>query len=360
MGSRVDETFDDFLQFIPALEAGAVLATLVGMGRSRGPLGRRAIFLAGTSESLGSVTLGGCAEGALRRAAEEVRRSGQSQLLEVNLGSDEAYEFGMTCAGSVGVQLTPLALHSPLWTAAAAARARGEVLRLATVLGQSSATVLLTEDGSLLVESGEITQLRWLAEPLSVTLAQVEGWLRDLPLETEMVEERQGVLLETRLPPAELVIVGAGPIAPPLCRIGRTLGLRITVCDDRAARLTAQRLPDAHALLLSDPSTDLCLPPLSARSHVVIISHDYAHEVPVLRQVLAADVPYAAMVASRRRGQAVLNFLAETGEDVAKLAQVRTPAGLDLGAQTPAGIALSIAAEVTALMHGGTGHFLTK
>ncbi|WP_229838825.1 XdhC family protein [Deinococcus piscis] len=343
----MDETFDDFLSAVTRLPDGAapVVATLVGAGESRKPLGRRAIFLPG--ETLGSVTLGGCAEGALRRAAEEVRQSGQPRLLDVNLGSEEAYEFGMTCAGQVTVQLVPTPSASALWSAVATARARGEALRLVTPLGAEGAPFALLESGEVVTDSS--------SEPDPALVTQA----RALPLDREVLERGAAAFAETRLPPAELVVVGAGPIAPPLARLGRTVGLRVTVCDDQPSRLTAQRLPDAHALLLSRPDSDLQLPPLSARSSVVIISHDYGHEVPVLRQVLGTEVPYVAMVASRRRGQAVLRFLAETGLDPALLARVRSPAGLHLGAETPAGIALSILAEVTAEMHGGSGEPLS-
>ena len=345
MLGAVDETFDDFLKAVTGLPAGAapVVATLVGAGESRKPLGRRAAFLEG--ETLGSVTLGGCAEGALRRAAAEVRAAGQPRLLDIDLGGEEAYEFGMTCAGQVSVQLTPTPADSALWSAVAGARARGEVLRLVTPLGAQAVPFVLLPSGKVVADADP--------DPALVAQAQV------LPLDSEALERRAAAFFETRLPPAELVVVGAGPIAAPLSRLGRTLGLRVTVCDDQPGRLTRERLPDAHALLLSRPDEDLRLPPLSARSHVVIISHDYGHEVPVLRQVLGAGVPYVAMVASRRRGQAVLRFLAEIGVDPARLAQVRSPAGLHLGAETPAGIALSILSEVVAVMHGGSGEPLS-
>ncbi|MFC6592857.1 XdhC family protein [Deinococcus lacus] len=322
-----------------------MIATLVAAGGSRKSLGRRAIFLAG-AEPLGSVTLGGCAEGLLRKAAAEVRISGQSALLDVNLGGDEAYEFGMTCAGAVTVQLDPLRLPSALWAATAQARAGGEVLRLVTPLGEGAVPFLLTQTGAVVAD----------ATPDPALVAQAQALASD----TETVQQADAALLETRLPPAELVIVGAGPIAPPLSRLARTLGLRVTVCDDQPGRLSPERLPDAHALLLSRPDESLRLPPLSARSSVVIISHDYGHEVPVLREVLGAGVPYVAMVASRRRGAAVLNFLAETGVNPALLPAVRTPAGLDLRTTTPAGIALSILAEVVAVQGGGSGQPLSE
>lgn len=340
MLTNVDETFDDFLRAVTHLAVPAVVATLVGAGESRKPLGRRAIFLAG-QEPLGSVTLGGCAEGALRKAADEICVSGQSRLLDVKLGSEEAYEFGMTCAGQVTVQLTPTPPAAALWRTVAQARSNGEVLRLVTPLGAGAVPFALLPSGEVVSDG----------QPDSALVAQAQS----VSLDEAVLDRWEGAFFETRLPPSELVIVGAGPIAPPLARMAVVAGFRVTVCDDRPGRLTPQRLPDAHALLLSAPDQDLRLPPLSARSSVVIISHDYAHEVPVLRQVLGADVPYVAMVASRRRGQAVLNFLAETGVEAEQLTRVRTPAGLDLGAETPAGIALSILAEVVAVLHGRTG-----
>lgn len=323
LGPSVDETFDDFLAAasggIAGVEGRAVLATLAG---GKGPLGRRALFLAGGTV-LGSVTLGGCAEGAVRRAAAETQQ-----------------------AGRAAVQLSPLTLPSRLWGAAARARQAGETLRLVTPLGAGGVPFALTETGAVLADGTPDAAL--VAEATQLSPQQ------------ERRERRGPVLFETRLPPPELVIVGAGPIAPPLCRMGRTLGLRITVCDDRPERLTAGRLPDASALLLSRPDEPLRLPPLSAHSSVVIISHDYAQEVPALRWVLAAPVPYVALVASRRRGRAVLEFLRDTGTPPAELARVRTPAGLQLHAETPAGIALSILAEVVALRCGGDGQPLSR
>lgn len=346
LGLSVDETFDDFLAAassgIAGVEGRAVLATLAG---GKGPLGRRALFLAGGTV-LGSVTLGGCAEGAVRRAAAETQQAGRAQLLDINLGDEDAYELGMACAGRAAVQLSPLTLPSRLWGAAARARQAGETLRLVTPLGAGGVPFALTETGAVLADGTPDAAL--VAEAAQLSPQQ------------ERRERRGPVLFETRLPPPELVIVGAGPIAPPLCRMGRTLGLRITVCDDRPERLTAGRLPDASALLLSRPDEPLRLPPLSAHSSVVIISHDYAQEVPALRWVLAASVPYVALVASRRRGRAVLEFLRDTGTPPAELARVRTPAGLQLHAETPAGIALSILAEVVALRCGGDGQPLSR
>ena len=330
----MDETLDDFLHTCAALRAEdasgeadgeLVLATLVEASGSGKALGRRAWFLPG-GEIRGSVTLGGCADGRLRQVAAEVRARGERQRVRVDLGSDEAYEFGMTCAGQAEVLLEPLSPAAPVWQEAARRREAGEGLTLLTPLGRPGPTTLA---------------------PLPEKDAH------------EQRAERVGhgadeVLREVWPAPFRLLIVGSGPVARPLARLARTLGMRVSLTDDHPERLTPERWPDVHTFYAVDNGQELTLPPLDARSAVVILVHDYAHELSVLGRVLDSPVPYLALLASRRRGGAVLRFLADTGLDPAQLGRVRTPAGLDLGMSSPAGIALSILSELVQVVQGGS------
>ena len=327
----MDETLDDFLYTCAALSAeGAdqagelVLATLIDASGSGKALGRRAWFLP-DGEIRGSVTLGGCADGKLRQVAEDVRRERRSQRVRVDLGSDEAYEFGMTCAGQAEVLLQPMSPADPAWQGAARRREAGEGMLLLTPLGRPGPTVLapLPEGaGEQRVErvgSGEDEQLR-------------EVWPA----------------------PFRLLIVGSGPVARPLARLARTVGMRVALTDDHPERLTPERWPDVHTFYPVENGQELELPPLDERSAVVLLVHDYAHELSVLGRVLETPTPYIALLASRRRGGAVLRFLEDTGLNAAQLERVRTPAGLDLGMSSPAGIALSILSELVQVVQGGS------
>ena len=163
--------------------------------------------------------------------------------------------------------------------------------------------------------------------------------------------------LELHHPVPELVVVGAGHIAQPLSSVGALLGFRVTVLDDRPEFATRERFPDAERVEridFSDPFAGVRLGPLT---HVVLVTRGHKYDYECLRRLLVADPPprYVGMIGSRRRVRATWERLLEEGVPRERLAAVRAPVGLDLGAQTPAEIAVAVAAEIVMLWRGGTG-----
>ncbi|WP_291424958.1 XdhC family protein [Deinococcus sp.] len=321
--NAIDETYPAFLALCAELAGQgprkAVLVTLVGSGGRGQAAGRRAWALADATLR-GTLTLGSCADGQLRREVEAVRESGAGRLVSLDLGSGDDYEFGLTCSGQVSAQLTPMSPGHPLWAWLAARREAGKDVQVFTPLGGGAGP----------------TWARSAAGDLS----------------PQAVPDETGAFTEHRPAPPTLLIVGAGPVAPPLARLARTLGLRVVVTDDQAGRMTPAHLPDAHERLIVPAGHDLLLPELRPGDGVAVLSHDYAHELSVLGRVLGGPARYVALVASRRRGQALLRFMAETGTPPGVLARLRTPAGLDLGLSSPAGIALSVLSEYVQTVEG--------
>jgi xanthine dehydrogenase accessory factor len=95
--------------------------------------------------------------------------------------------------------------------------------------------------------------------------------------------------------------------------------------------------------------------PLGPQSVVVLLSHDYKYDLPVLRAVLASDAAYVGCLGSARRGKAMLEFLSDEGVAPEQLARVRIPVGLDIGAKSASEIALSVLAEALAVQRGRSG-----
>lgn len=157
--------------------------------------------------------------------------------------------------------------------------------------------------------------------------------------------------------PPELVIVGAGHIARPLCRVGALLGFRVTVLDDRPDFATRERFPEAAEVRRADFTEPLRGVAMDARTHLVLVTRGHRYDFEALRDVLARpSLPaYVGMVGSRRRTRAALEQLAREGMDPARIAAVRAPVGLDVRAETPEEIAVAIAAELVLLRRGGTG-----
>lgn len=166
--------------------------------------------------------------------------------------------------------------------------------------------------------------------------------------------------LEAHRPPPVLVIVGAGHIARPLCTLGALLGFRVLVLDDRPEFATRERFPEAERVLRADFAAPLRDVPLDAATHLVLVTRGHKYDYEVLRDVLRRPVrpAYIGMVGSRRRVRAALEQLAREGIAPERLREVYAPIGLDIGAETPAEIAVAIAAELVRLRRGGSGESL--
>ncbi len=168
---------------------------------------------------------------------------------------------------------------------------------------------------------------------------------------------RCSVYLEPHRPRPELVIVGAGHIARPLCAVGALLGFRVTVLDDRPEFATRERFPEATRVLradFADPFRDVAI---HAGTHLVLVTRGHKYDFEALRSLLRGPraPAYVGMVGSRRRVRAALEQLVREGVPRERLAAVHAPIGLDVGAETPEEIAVAIAAEIVLLRRGGTG-----
>jgi xanthine dehydrogenase accessory factor len=163
--------------------------------------------------------------------------------------------------------------------------------------------------------------------------------------------------IEPHYPPDEMVIVGAGHIARPLCRFGVMLGFRVTVLDDRSGFTTQERFPDADRIVHADFSEPFRDVTLGAGTHLVLVTRGHRYDYDALCEVLrrGLELPYIGMVGSQRRVRAALEQLVAEGVDPDRLARIHAPIGLDIGAETPEEIALAIAAEIVRVRRGGTG-----
>ena len=166
--------------------------------------------------------------------------------------------------------------------------------------------------------------------------------------------------MEARGPVQELIIVGAGHIARPLCRIGALLGFRVTVVDDRPDFATQERFPEAHRLVkvdFSDPFADIGIHP---GSYVLLVTRGHKYDYECLLRIMGMDPApaYIGMIGSRRRVRATFVQLLDEGVARPRLDDIHAPVGLDIKAETPEEIAVAVAAELVQVRRGGTGSSL--
>jgi len=199
-------------------------------------------------------------------------------------------------------------------------------------------------------------QLNWLEDAAAelVRASQSDGIFKTAELvNPARPEQRATVMIDPYLAQPELIILGGGHIALPLANIGQLLGYQVTVVDDRPDFVSAERFSGVYKSIccsFDDIENILSLGPASS---VVIVTRGHMHDLDCLSKVIKYPVAYLGMIGSRRKIKMIRQQLLDDGIDIEKIEKVRMPIGLDIGAQTPAEIAVCIAAEMIKDRRGG-------
>lgn len=144
------------------------------------------------------------------------------------------------------------------------------------------------------------------------------------------------------------LVLGAGHISQPLTQMLAMVGYAVTVVDDRPDFANAARFPQAEQVVCRNFDQALAELSLSGYGAIVIVTRGHRSDMECLRAVIDQPAAYVGMIGSQGRVQVVINTMTGEGYDPAALARLRAPIGLDIGAETPAEIALGIVAEIVA------------
>lgn len=167
------------------------------------------------------------------------------------------------------------------------------------------------------------------------------------------------VFFDPVIPTPHLVIVGAGHVAQPLAVMAPLLGFRTTVIDDRADYASPERFPSVDTLIAAPIGPALAQLAIDQETYLVLVTRGHRFDEEALRRVLASPAPYVGMIGSRRRVHLVCQKLRSDGFPPDAFRRLYAPIGLDLGARTPAEIALAIAGELVNVRRGGRAPHLS-
>ncbi|MET7479133.1 XdhC/CoxI family protein [Streptomyces sp. NPDC005648] len=343
------------------------VATVVAVSGSapRGPGAALAVDADGTA--IGSVS-GGCVEGAVYDLCAQALADGETVRERFGYSDEDAFAVGLTCGGVLDILVTPVRADGPdrkaLQTVLSAA-VRGEAVALARIvhgpaelLGRALAVRL---DGSYEGDLGGRPDLeRAVVDETRSLLDAGRTGTFAIAQDGSHCEPALSVFVESSVPPPRMIVFGAIDFAAALVRIGKFLGYHVTVCDARPVFATRTRFPEADDIVVDWPHRYLHQTDTDDRTVVCVLTHDAKFDVPLLEAALRLPAAYIGAMGSRRTHADRDRRLREAGLTDAELTRLHSPIGLDLGARTPEETALSIAAEIVATRHGGTGLPLSK
>ncbi|AFY92706.1 XdhC family protein [Chamaesiphon minutus] len=338
----------------------AFLATVVGTQGStyRRPGAR--LFIAADGETVGLVS-GGCLE---RDLVEHTQLMPDNRPKIVTYDhtatEDILWGFGLGCTGTVRVLVERLRPpHDPLTFLARCWRDRTPGVLVSIIQTEGNATQL----GACLTLTAQAIDVLGQSDPdlIAAIVPDTRSVLRarqSVVKRYDLANCRIEVFIEFIEPPISLVIFGAGQDAIPLAQFAKALGWHVTVVDCRANPLSHERFAMCDRVILTRRERlDRIVIPAGAVA--AILTHNYYDDLEILRGLLPAELGYIGLLGSRQRTQRLLQELQQDLTSITEqFDKLHAPVGLDIGAETPTAIALSIVAEIQAVLSDRPGNSL--
>jgi xanthine dehydrogenase accessory factor len=285
------------------------------------PVGSK-LIVSEDGELAGSVS-GGCVESEVVEAAREVLAGGEPRLLTYGISDDLALTVGLPCGGEIDV-----------WVDEPDPELLGQLTDVVRSDARAVFFVDLDDGTERLVLDGDNDVADDLIRSGHSRIVELHG---------------RRVFADVFGPPPRLLVYGAVDTADALCAAGRMIGWHTIVADARGRFATPERLPNAHEVLVAWPEETLAQVQPDHAMAIVVLTHDDKFDVPMLVGALATDAFYIGALGSRRNQERRRERLLEAGVDESALERISGPAGLDVGAHTPAETAVSILAEIMAI-----------
>jgi xanthine dehydrogenase accessory factor len=351
-----------------AQKTGCVLATVVHVeGSSYRSAGAR--MLVDENGFMTGAISGGCLEGDALRKALHALDQGKNKLITYDTSDEEDAVIGaqLGCNGIIQVLFEPIRFENPANPV--------ELLKRAVKSGKKAVMVSLfnlqkskPQTGTAFFFSHEyhLTGFegnRKLADQLQADAENAINRLSSRFIEYHFEDEQLNAFLYVYIPPPSLVLVGAGNDARILSEMAELLGWNITVTDGRPTHANTDRFSNSCRVIVTKPEQILENITIDDQTVFVLLTHNYNYDLAVLKLLLdKSEIPYIGILGPLKKYQRMLDDLKSDGVEPSaeQLERIYAPVGLDIGAETPSEIGLSILSEIQAVLSSSDASHLRE
>jgi xanthine dehydrogenase accessory factor len=357
----MNDVFAEILRLSQEGKRGALCTIISSKGSL--PMSGKAKMLVGEDGTMVGTVGGGCLEADVWAEAQRVVKRDISKIASFILTEQHAGESGLNCGGKVDIFIEPVVPDrmTAVFEEIARIRAEGEKGAIATVISsripaamKGKSKLILRADGTML---GGIGDGGFIEDCVRQKADEVmrEDYLAVLQFEISDDEalrwglepgDTLDVFVEPIIAIPTLYLFGGGHVSLQIARVAKTVGFKIVVIDDRPAFANKERFPMADETRVEDLYTVFERLRIDDQSYIVAVTRGHQHDEPVIEQAIRTEARYIGMIGSKRKISRMWKKLIERGADKARLAQVHAPIGLEIGADTPEEIAVSIVAQL--------------
>jgi len=347
---------------LAAIESGrrVSLSTILS-ARGSLPMSRRSKMLVLADGSMKGTVGGGCLEAEVFARGRELLAAragagtpGGPAFARFTLTEKEAGAEGLNCGGTVEI-LTELIAPGPV----------AEVLRacLDAIERRQDAVLVTSLDGADAAFAGKIL-IRSRVRPVGSTgdpgldaaaASLASEWMGRDAIGVEILPGDRRVFLETIEHSPTVILFGGGHVSREVARVAKTAGFKVIVVDDRPAFASRDRHPEADETRVLEMEAAVASLPIDSNSYLLALTRGHQHDETVIRQALRSEAGYIGMIGSARKVAIARRNLEAEGFRKEDLDRLHAPIGLDIGADNPGEIAVSIVAELVAVRRKG-GH----
>ena len=307
------------------------------------PRGVGSMCIITENEKLIGTIGGGLLEYQVQEQAKKLFKEEKSFIYRFHLTAEDLAKAGMICGGDVDLYMEPL---SPKNSEAVAV-----FKAIKEHIDNNKPGILVTkiEDGIHALD----TKIRMFISKDNITQGTISGinmedvsFNENSPYELLSFNENLDIFVEKIALNPEVILFGAGHVSLFVAQLAKMVGFKIIIIDDRPEFANKQRFPLADAIIISDFKQAFDQLNVSQKSHILIITRGHIHDKIVLQHALGTSASYIGMIGSKKKRNIIYRTLMEEGFSKEELEKVYSPVGIDINAETPEEIAVSIVGEL--------------